>query len=131
MYYIELLYKRIHNIPSYIVILEFHQSFPENETNAGVEEAVLHWLGNSVKAVKHRQLATLIYIYSFDLLMTIGPAAIWSAWPVRKALVHQKFWSRTKIFKNFDPTQTNIFEKIGPVLKKLVCPVFSAIFMFY
>jgi len=28
---------------------------------SGVEEAVLHWSGKSVKAVKHTQLSTFIY----------------------------------------------------------------------
>jgi len=30
----------------------------------GVEEVVLHWSGKSVKAVKHTQLSTFIYINS-------------------------------------------------------------------
>jgi len=45
-----------------------------------MEEAVLHWSGKSVKAIKHTQLSTLIYINSFDLLMIIGLVVAWSAW---------------------------------------------------
>jgi len=48
---------------------------------SGVEEAVLHWSGKSVKAIKHTQLSTLIYINSFDLLMIIGLVAAWSVPP--------------------------------------------------
>jgi len=52
-----------------------------------VEEAILHHSGKPVKAVKHTQPSTFIYIYSFDLLMIIGLVATWSAWPVPPLLI--------------------------------------------
>jgi len=43
---------------------------------AGMEEAVLHWLGKSVKYIQ-----LLISYYSYDLIMIIGLAAAWSVPP--------------------------------------------------
>ena len=44
---------------------------------------------------------------------------------------HINFGPGPKFFKKFSPTWTNIFKKIGPGFKKLVCPAFSAAFTFY